>query len=71
MHCIDYSSHDINLYSSWVFDADYEALDIMAVPCGTKIEGDPEPVRDDCEWDKYKVLDFLSTSATIIYHNQG
>ena len=33
-YCIDYGSIDMNLYSSWIYDYDYAALEIVAAPCG-------------------------------------
>ena len=55
LYCIDYAKANISLYSSWIYDDDNSALDIMAVPCGLKPEGFEEPIREDCVWEKDKV----------------
>ena len=33
--CVDLQGEEIDIYGTWVLNADYAALDMMAVPCGT------------------------------------
>ena len=52
--CIDFDGFDI--YGTWVLNAEYSALEVMLVPCGTKFEEFEHEIRDDCIWDKDEVL---------------
>ena len=71
LYCINYSLADINLYGSWIFENEYSALDIMAVPCGMQPSGFTEPIREDCVWDRQEALNYLGTISLIIVYNQG
>ena len=37
LFCLDWESHDFSLFGSWDSDSHYRALDVMAVPCATKL----------------------------------
>ena len=71
LYCIDFQNIDITLYSSWIYEEYFSAIDILAVPCGTKLPGDNAPIRDDCEWNRDTVLEYLGTLNLVIYYNQG
>ena len=71
MYCVDFTSTDINIHSSYVYSNDYSAFDIIAVPCGTQLEGDVNPMRDDCEWNKRAVMNYLKSFRLNVIFNVG
>ena len=66
LFCVDFEAANIELYSSWIYDRDYSAFDIIAVPCGTELDGYDEPIRDDCEWNRTTVLDFIGDTIDLV-----
>ena len=72
LFCVDLKAANIDLYSSWIYETDYSALDIMAVPCGTNPDGYDEPIRDDCEWNRTTVMDYMGDTVDLVMlYNQG
>ena len=70
-YCIDYDSVDMNLYSSWIYENDYTALDVVAAPCGYSNDIFKEPVREDCVWDPQDILDYLGNINLVLLYNEG
>ena len=72
MYCIDLKSAGVSVHNSFVYNDDYSALDLIAVPCGTELEGDvAKSKRDDCVWDKEIVFEYLKMFRLNIVTNQG
>ena len=78
LFCLDWESHDFSIFGSWDSDSHYRALDVMAVPCATKLSSlgsnykGNEGMRDDCKNDYNSTLEYLNGPADIvIYKNHG
>ena len=69
LYCLADVDSELSLYSSWIYEDGYSSLELMAVPCGTRIEG--QPTREDCVWDKDEILQYLGTLSLITVYNQG
>ena len=67
--CVDLQGSEIDIYGTWVLSADYAALDMMAVPCGTQFEEFPHEIRDDCIWNKTEVLEYMGLFQSQFYYN--
>ena len=71
-YCIDSKSIDLDLYSSWLYEDSYAALEIFAAPCGFTFDQIKEPVREDCIWDRQATLNYLGTIIDlVVLYNQG
>ena len=71
LYCLDLKDLDVSIYGSWLFDGQFSSLDLSAVPCGTQMEGDPTPIREDCEWDYDAAMDYLKTFNLVVLYNMG
>ena len=58
LYCIDWDSTDVDLYGNWASTANYQAIDIMVVPCGQELPGLDQDAQDieECVWDKNETL---------------
>ena len=72
LFCLDWKSLDFSLHGSWETDFNYRLLDVMAVPCLTKLsmlgsnyKGN-EGVRDDCETDLKTTVDYMGGTVEIV-----
>ena len=75
LFCLDWTEHGHEIWGTWTNGKSYGAMDIMAVPCGyqyTAYDGTVERGREDCNWDKEKLIEYLGASDYLnIYSNQS
>ena len=53
--CLDYSELNLAIQGSWKDGKAYQVLDVMLIPCATKIELHDGTIiggEDDCVWDR-------------------
>ena len=74
LFCFDWQGSDLApLKGHWRADQTYRSIDVMAIPCQMRFAG-PDGIvtepRDDCEWRKNKVNDYLGSAIQIkVYYN--
>ena len=62
LFCLDWAEHGHDIWGTWKTGKHYAAVEIMAVPCGheyTAYDGTVERAREDCNWDKKKLREYL------------
>ena len=74
LFCLDWESLDLSLYGAWQTSSDYRVLDVMAVPCLTKLsvlgdnyKGD-EGMRNDCHTDFDSTIDYMEGPIDIVMY---
>ena len=76
LFCLHWTELGNDIWGTWADGKGYAALDIQAVPCGyqyTAYDGTVERGREDCNWDKEKLKEYLGgTSFELnIFSNQS
>ena len=54
LYCLNWDNIDFPLHGTWTSGDDYEALDIIALPCNmevTMFDGSVDKGHDNCNWD--------------------
>lgn len=62
LYCLDWETLNLKLSGTWVSSNNFKAIDVMMVPCGmtyTLYNGEEATIRDDCIYEKQKVIDYL------------
>ena len=72
-YCIDFSLHDFTLYGTESSGIDHIAIDIILVPCASRVtlyDGSVVGGDDSCVWDKDEVRNYMGqTFSLLAYHN--
>lgn len=75
LYCQDWKELEFELYGTETAGVDYTALDVMIVPCASKItlyDGSVVGGDEDCAWEKEDVQSYLGAAFNMLmYHNQN
>ena len=75
LSCLNWDNIDFPLHGTWTSGDDYEALDIIVLPCGTEVTMFDDSVdkgHENCNWDQQAALDYFGdTYSLITIFNEG
>ena len=66
MFCLDWQELGLEIYGSWDKGNIYQAIDIVAFPCATRLSPADDIESQNCNWDKNAAIDYIGDTGNLL-----